>query len=203
MCGSERCESFTLISLENWRRIPPGVLSGRSGAESIAFEDEDVAHTFLCQVVRDGGADDPPPTMTNIGIATHRGDVMQSLRASPVARIGMSRGSGVMAAAIGSGPIARKGVGVSNPPFRTESPTDVVIPDPPLPDEARRTGSLVELCKKPIAQALPYLRCSSHVVHRASRRVDSLSLLAIGRRRSRNHSMWLLLAELKDIQRRS
>ena len=50
------------------------VLAGRTGSESIALEDEDVAHTFLCEVVRDRGADDPATNDDDIGIATHRGD---------------------------------------------------------------------------------------------------------------------------------
>src|SRR2546430_8588900 len=50
------------------------VLAGRTGAEPVAFENENVADTFLCEVVRDGGADDPATNDDDIGIATHRGD---------------------------------------------------------------------------------------------------------------------------------
>src|SRR5439155_3563515 len=82
------------------------VLPRRAGAEPVAFEDENVAHTFLCEVVRDGGADDPATNDDDIGIATHRGDGMQSPLGLLVARIRASRGSGVMAAAIAPGAIA-------------------------------------------------------------------------------------------------
>src|SRR6266568_7962324 len=71
-----------------------GILARRSGPEAVAFENEDVAHTLLREVVRDGGADDPATNDDDIGCATHRDNRMESPGPMPVARIGWSRGSG-------------------------------------------------------------------------------------------------------------
>src|SRR5438445_787398 len=54
------------------------VLPSRARAESVAFENENIAHTFLCQVVCDGSADDHATDDDHIGCTTHRRDGMQS-----------------------------------------------------------------------------------------------------------------------------
>src|SRR5437870_3666279 len=136
MCGSERCESLTLISLENCRRIPPAFLPVEPEPSRSRSRTRMSRTPFFVRWYAMEAPMIPPPTMTTSAL---RRIVAMVGRSSP-GRLKVGHGPIIWSRADVSELVQEHASGAcvvrhegSTPSVGTVPPDDVVVPDPPLP----------------------------------------------------------------------
>src|SRR5207247_9353521 len=141
MCGSDRCESLTLISLENWRRMPPAFLPVDPDPRRSRSRTRMSRTPFFVRWYAMEAPMIPPPTIT----ASELGRTVAMVGRSSSGRLRAGDGPIIWSRADVSELVQEHASGAcvvrhegSTPSVGTVAPGDIAIPDLPLPHQPWR-----------------------------------------------------------------